>query len=588
MANELTLSDKVDRILAEYDNIIAKSNQTNQHYNEIVSIRNSIANLKNTLTSEIATAKSQIKEANETLIKAQRIAIDIEGKGKSYVDYITKTLDSIEVLGNKTQEMLDKAVETVLERIKEQTSEDVKELTNLGKNLKWDLEQCANTLKNELSPYLEQLNDKNAAIEGLIARARSAADAAETTKGDVLRLLEDARADAQETQKNHEMLITQSQNIKTQIDEICNKSIAHLESANALIERFEALKNELGEADIKALFTEILTNDKRDVLAQIIDSLIAEENAQAILSQILSDGTQLLNDIKREGSKAIGSITSLKTEAENAHIKGLDEIQKEATQGYTKINELYNEAITEIRKVREMSLENMQNFRDDVKREILQHLTNFNRNVTECVQMLLQSYHDFQHQLKNARQMLEELRDRILEEMRNEYAKLSQDFCELYKQCVAKLLTNKDKALSEMIAQKDATMKELQTFFENLRAECVFLKQSLSETIEKAQDTIDVIVKGSFKKEIQETLNNTYWNNALTLAQLLDAYFIKVEAHHRIDNSERILAHVQRERAIVVDARGLVAKSLDETRILSTRLREYAAMAEWSSFMEVI
>ena len=74
----------------------------------------------------------------------------------------------------------------------------------------------------------------------------------------------------------------------------------------------------------------------------------------------------------------------------------------------------------------------------------------------------------------------------------------------------------------------------------------------------------------------------------MTLAQLLDAYFIKVEAHHRIDNSERILAHVQRERAIVVDARGLVAKSLDETRILSTRLREYAAMAEWSSFMEVI
>ena len=583
-----TLSTKIDRILAEYDNIIARSNQTNQHYTEIVAIRDSIASLKNTLTSEIATAKSQIKEANETFIKAQRIGIDIEGKGKSYVDYITKTLDSIEVVGNKTQETLDKAVETVLERIKEQTSEDVTELTNTGKNLKWDLEQCAKTLKTELSPFLEQLNDKNAAIEELIARARSAADAAETTKGDVLLLLENARADAQETQKNHEMLVTQSQDIKTQLNEICDKSIVHLQSANALIERFEALKDELGEADIKALFTEILTNDKREVLAQIIDSLLAEENAQAILSQILSDGTQLLNDIKREGSKAIGSITSLKTEAENAHIKGIEEIQKEATQGYTKINELYNEAITEIRKVREMSLDKMNAFKDDVKQQILQHLTNFNRNVEECVQMLLQSYHDFQHQLKNARQMLEDLRDTILLEMDSKHEKLSQEFCELYNQCAAKLLTNKDKALGEMIAQKDAALKELHTFFERLRLECAFLKQSLSDTIEKAQDTIEVIVKGSFKKEIQTTLNNTYWNNALTLAQLLDAYFIKVEAHHRIDNSERILAHVQRERAIVVDARGLVAKSLDETRILSTRLRECAAMAEWSSFMEVI
>ena len=81
MANELTLGEKVDKLFEEYDNIIAKSNQTNQRYTEIVSIRDSIANLKNTLTSEIATAKSQIKEANETLIKAQRIGIDIEGKG---------------------------------------------------------------------------------------------------------------------------------------------------------------------------------------------------------------------------------------------------------------------------------------------------------------------------------------------------------------------------------------------------------------------------------------------------------------------------------------------------------------------------
>ncbi|MDE7316352.1 MAG: hypothetical protein K2N12_01275 [Helicobacter sp.] len=587
MANE-TLSDKVDRILAEYDNIIARSNQTNQHYTEIVAIRNSIASLKNTLTSEIATAKSQIKEANDTLIKAQRIGIDIEGKGKSYVDYITKTLDSIEVVGNKTQETLDKAVETVLKRIAEQTLEDTSELTNLGKNLKWDLQQCADTLKTELSPFLEQLNNANAAIEELIGRARSAADAAETTKGDVLLLLENARADAQETQKNHEMLVTQSQNIKTQLSELCDKSIAHLESANALVERFKALKDELGEADIEALFQEILTNDKREVLGQIIDSLIAQENAQAILSQILADGTQLLSDIKREGSKAIGSITSLKAEAENAHIKGLDEIRKESLQGYTKINELYNEAITEIRKVREMSLDKMNAFKDDVKQQILQHLTNFNRNVQECVQMLLQSYHDFQHQLKNSKQMLEDLRDSILIEMDTKHETLSQKLCELYKQCEAKLLTNKDKTLSEIIAQKDATLKELQTFFENLRLECAFLKQSLSDTIEKAQDTIEVIVKGSFKKEIHETLNNTYWNNALTLAQLLDAYFIKVEAHHRINNSEQILAQVKREKAIVVDARGLVAKSLDETRILSTRLREYAAMAEWNSFMEVI
>lgn len=583
-----TLSDKVDRILAEYDNIIARSNQTNQRYTEIVAIRDSIATLKNTLTNDIATAKSQIKEASDTLTRAQRIGIDIEGKGKSYVDYITKTLDSIEVVGNKTTQNVDKAVATALERIKEQTLEDTTELTNLGKNLKWDLEQCAKTLKTELSPFLTQLNNANVAIESLIARAQSAADAAETTRGDVLRLLEDARADAQETQKNHEMLIAQSQNIKTQLSELCDKSIAHLQSANALVERFEALKDELGEADIQALFREILSNDKREVLAQIIDSLIAEENAQAILSQILSDGAQLLNDIKREGSKAIGSITSLKSEAENAHIKGIDEISKEATQGYTKINELYNAAITEIRQAREMSLDKMNAFRDDVKREILRHLTNFNHNVQECVQMLLQSYHDFQHQLKESRQMLEDLRDQILIDMDSKHEKLSQEFCELYKQCAAKLLTSKDNCLSAILAEKDATLKELQTFFERLRAECVFLKQSLNDSIEKAQDTIKVIVKGSFQKEIGTTLNNTYWNNALTLAQLLDAYFIKVEAHHRIDNSEKILAAVQREKAIVVDARGLVAKSLDETRILSVRLREYAAMAEWNSFMEVV
>lgn len=587
MADE-TLSTKIDRILAEYDKIITASTQTKERYNEIVAIRDSIATLKNTLTNDIAVAKSQIKEASDTLTRAQRIGIDIEGKGKSYVKFITETLDSIEVVGSKTTEKVDKAVNTAIERIKEQTLEDTSELTELGKNIKWELQQCANTLKTELSPFLEQLNNANAAIEELIARARNAADAAETTKGDVIVLCENIRAEARDAQKNHEMLVTQSQNIKTGLSEICDKSVAHLQSANALIERFEALKDELGEADIEALFREILTNDKREVLAQIIDSLLAEENAQAIINQILSDGTQLLSDIKREGSKAIGSITSLKAEAENAHIKGLEEIRKESAQGYTKINELYNAAITEIRQARELCLDKMNAFRDDVKREILQHLATFNHNVQECVQMLLQSYHDFQHQLQNSKTMLESLRDKIIEEMHNKHDTLSQEFQSLYNQCAANLLKNKDHCLSEILAEKDATMQELHSFFEHLRLECAFLKQSLEDEIEKAQDTIEVIVKGSFQKEISTTLNNTYWNNALALTQLLDAYFIKVEAHHRIDNSEQILAQVQREKAIVVDARGLVTKSLDETRILSTRLREYAAMAEFNSFMEVI
>lgn len=587
MADE-TLSTKIDRILAEYDKIIAASTQTKERYTEIVAIRDSVATLKNTLTNDIAMAKSQIKEASDTLTRAQRIGIDIEGKGKSYVNYITKTLDSIEVLGSKTTENLEKITQTALERIKEQTLEDTSELTELGKNLKWALQQCADTLKNELSPFLEQLNNANAAIEELIARARSAADSAETTKGDVLRLLEDARAEAQSTQDNHETLLAQSGAIKAQVIELCETSIAHLESANALLERFEALKDELGEADIKALFKEILTNDKREVLEQIIDSLLAEENAQAILERILADGTALLSDIKREGSKAIGSIASLKTEAENAHIKGIEEISKESARGYTKINELYNAAITEIRQARELSLGEMKTFQDETKKTILNHLQIFNQNVQECVQMLLQSYHDFQHQLQNSKTMLESLRDKIIEEIHNKHDTLSQEFQSLYNQCAANLLKNKDHCLSAILAEKDATMKELHAFFETLRLECAFLKQSLNDTIEKAQDTIEVIVKGSFQKEIHTTLNSTYWNNALTLTQLLDAYFIKVEAHHRIDNSEQILAAVQREKAIVVDARGLVAKSLDETRILSTRLREYAAMAEFNSFMEVI
>lgn len=154
MADE-TLSTKIDRILAEYDKIITASTQTKERYNEIVAIRDSIATLKNTLTNDIAVAKSQIKEASDTLTRAQRIGIDIEGKGKSYVKFITETLDSIEVVGSKTTEKVDKAVNTAIERIKEQTLEDTSELTELGKNIKWDLQQCANTLKNELSPQLK-------------------------------------------------------------------------------------------------------------------------------------------------------------------------------------------------------------------------------------------------------------------------------------------------------------------------------------------------------------------------------------------------------------------------------------------------
>lgn len=578
---DMTLSQKMDHLYSVYKDALKAYAFSETKHQEITEISNSLVSVKNTLQSDIDACKRLSQEAQEVLLQAKRLGLDIEGKARNYIERLEAYLENLKKVEDAGVSRLESVKQEILNLLKEQVAEDGKELTGIGKDIKYELERLGEQLKTELSPFLEQLNDANKTINGFINEAKKAKDDSVVIKGEIIALKQDFIS-SNELHKNE--ILTLKQEILT----LSQDSIAKLTLAQTLIERFESLKADIDNAGLEDLIREVLTQDKKEIISSIINVIVKEENIQNALNKLLDEAQILLLDIKREGTKSLSALSDLKNTAISEITKLKDEAKNTHEKYYTSLNELYNQALRHITQTHLDSMEEWNRFKAEVKSDILRKLQKFNIALEDAITKLMRIYSDFKTQVEHAKADLLELKETLCSDLKAESESLKQEFLELYTQKSADLLLLSDKSQEQLIALKQTCLEELQTKHDAFILELELFEQGLQRSIEEAKQIAEIITKGTFQKEVRDNLNKLYWNNALSLVNLLDSYFIKTQAHYREEVSEKIAAQVKQDREIVQDAKASIMMILTSVQSAQSRVSHYATQAEWNALYEVI